>query len=301
VTVGSQAINLVVTGTGFVSGSNVLWSGAVISTTYVSSTQLDATVPQNLLAVSGNATITVESPSGVISNAETFIVSPVGAGSSTGGLAHYAVGSNFTTGIFVINTGGTVAQYSISFFNDNGVSSFLPFSTGTTNQLSGTLPPYGSLYVEATNPNGPLTAGWGQISADTSIVIQSLFRSTLNNTEYEAAVPSSTGDREFELPFDLTNFSPGVPLYTGIAVANLDTVNTANITCTARDQSGNIIPNGITIPSLVPLGHFSGYQFPNLTGLKGTIDCTSTTEVAVVALRFIGTNTFSSLPVIKKQ
>jgi hypothetical protein len=231
----------------------------------------------------------------------TFLIAATGTGSSTGGLAHYAVGSNFTTGITVVNTGGTNANWRIAFFDDNGNSTLLPFSTGTTNQLSGTLPPYGSYYVEATNPTGPLTSGWGQITADSPIVIQGLFRSTLGSTQYEAAVPSSSGDLEFELPFDTTTFSAGNPLYTGLAVANLSATTSAILTCTARDEFGNVIPNGLTIPQISPLGHWAGYQFPNLPATRGTFDCTSTTEVAVIGLRFIGTSTFSSLPVIKKQ
>jgi hypothetical protein len=63
---------------------------------------------------------------------------------------------------------------------------------------------------------------------------------------------------------------------------------------------GNTIPSAVTIPSLRPLGHWAGFQFPLLTGYRGTLDCVSNTNVAVVALRFIGTDTFPSLPVIKK-
>jgi hypothetical protein len=154
--------------------------------------------------------------------------------------------------------------------------------------------------VEAGNPNFPLASGWAQITADSSIVVQGLFRSTLNNTHYEAAVPSSTGSRGFEMPFDLTNFAPGTPIYTGLAIANLDSINPATITCTARDQSGITIPGGVAIPTIRASGHYATAQFPSLVGLRGTLDCVSTTNVVVIGLRFIGTDTLSSLPVIKK-
>ncbi|HEY3740579.1 MAG TPA: IPT/TIG domain-containing protein, partial [Bryobacteraceae bacterium] len=193
VTVGSQGLTLQVNGSGYLSNSTVLWNGTPLPTTYVSPTQLTATLSANLLSAAGSEQITVQNPNGSVSASSPFLVNAVGSGSSTGGLAHFAVGSNFTTGITIINTGATTAQYRITFYDDNGNPINLPFSTGTTNQLSGTLSPYGSLYIEATNPNGPLTSGWGQISADSSIVIQSLFRSTLNNTHYEASVPSSSG------------------------------------------------------------------------------------------------------------
>lgn len=300
-TVGSAGFTMLVTGSGFLNGSTVLWNGSAVPTSYVGATQLSAIVSQALLANVGTYNITVQNPNGTtISNVVAFTVAPVGGGSGSAGLAHYAVGSNWTTGLFIVNTGSSTAQYAVSFFDDNGNPTAVPFASGSTTRLIGTLPAYGSVYLEAANPAGALTSGWGQISADSSIVIQSLFRSTLNNTRYEAAVPSSTGSRAFELPFDATNFSAGVPLYTGIAIANLDSANVAQISCIARDGSGNLIANGVSIPTIRPLGHWAGFQFPGLVGQRGTLDCVSTTSVAVIALRFIGTDTFSSLPVIKK-
>lgn len=301
ITVGSPAFTLTVTGTGFLSGSSIQWAGSGLATTYANATQLTATVPANLISFAGSVNVTVQNPtSGATSNAVQFLVAPVGSGNSSGGLAHYAVGSNWSTGIFVINTGSNTANYSISFFDDNGNPAQLPFATGSTSRLSGALAPYGSLYIEAANPSGPLTSGWGQIGADSSIVIQSLFRSTLNNTHYEGSVASSTGSKAFELPFEGNNFALNTPTYTGIAIANLDPANTALVTCIARDASGIVIPNAIAIPSIRPLGHWAGATFPLLVGQRGTLDCLSSTNVAVIGLRFIGTDTFSSLPVIKK-
>ena len=301
ITVGSAGFTLLVSGSGFLNGSTILWGGSGLATNYVSANQLSANVSSSLVANVGSFNITIQNPgNGGFSNAVAFIVSPVGSGSASGALAQIAVGSNFTTGITIINTGSSSAQYSISFYDDNGNPIALPFSTGSTSRLSGALPPYGSTYVEASNPAGAVGQSWGQISADSNIVIQSLFRSTINNTQYEAAVASSTGSRAFELPFDATTFGTNQQLYTGIAIANLDSVSTALVSCIARDTQGNVIPNAVAIPTLRPLGHWSGFQFTLLQGQRGTLDCTSSTTVAVIALRFIGTDTFSSLPVIKK-
>ena len=111
----------------------------------------------------------------------------------------------------------------------------------------------------------------------------------MNGTYYEAAVPSRSGSKEFIFPFDTTTFGPtNTPFYTGFAVADLDQA-IANITCTARDSLGNILPNAVVVPSLKALGHWSNYLFPMLTGLRGTIDCVSNTNTAAIALRFIGT------------
>src|ERR1019366_4633749 len=217
-------------------------------------------------------------------------------------LPHFASGGIWTTGFFVLNKGSSAAHFSIAFHDDNGNPIALPFSTGTANTLSGTVPAQGLAYYEASNPQtSSVIGGSGQITADPSIVVQALFReNSSGSTYYEAAVPSSSGSKEFLLPFDATTFAAtGQPFYTGFAIANLD-ATMSNVVCTARDSGGSIIPSAIAVPSLAPQGHWANYLFPNLTGSRGTIDCVSNTNIAATALRFIGTKAFSSLPVITK-
>jgi hypothetical protein len=235
------------------------------------------------------------------------IVNPASIGQSpnrnTAALPHFAAGNTWTTGIFVINTSSQPANFSIGFHGDNGNSIPLPFSTGSTNTLSGTVSAQGSAYYEAANPSGQLISGWGSITADASIVVQALFRGDDNGTYYEAAVPSESGSKEFLIPFDATTFVPtGAQFFTGFAIANMDQNTTAMVTCTARTPGGTVITNGISSAPLAinPLGHWAGYSFPNLVGQRGTIDCVSNTSIAATALRFIGTSAFSSLPVIQK-
>ncbi len=164
----------------------------------------------------------------------------------------------------------------------------------------------GSAYYEASNPFAPVIDGWGQITSDPSIVIQAFVSRELNGTYYEAAVPSNSGSQEFEIPFDATIFTPtGDQFFTGFAIANLDPLLAAQVLCTARDQTGAVIPNVFNSltgppPSIAGFGHWAGYNFPALMGLRGTIDCTANTNIAATALRFLGNKAFSSLPVIDK-
>src|SRR6266481_7383292 len=76
-TAGSADFTLTVNGTNFVSSSTVNWNGAPLATSFVSSTQLTATVPASLVATAGTASITVVNPSpgGGTSNAQTFTIS----------------------------------------------------------------------------------------------------------------------------------------------------------------------------------------------------------------------------------
>ena len=64
VTAGSVPLALHVTGTGFVSGSVISFNGTSLQTTYVSSTQLSASVPASLLATSGSFSVAVVNPDG---------------------------------------------------------------------------------------------------------------------------------------------------------------------------------------------------------------------------------------------
>src|SRR5438093_12620277 len=59
---GGPDFTLTVNGTGFVSGATVNWNGTPLATTFVSSSQLTATVPAANIAVAGTASITVVNP-----------------------------------------------------------------------------------------------------------------------------------------------------------------------------------------------------------------------------------------------
>jgi hypothetical protein len=216
-----------------------------------------------------------------------------------GDLPHLVAGGVWTTGVYILNTGFLPASYLISFFDDSGNPAPLPFPSGNSTVLQGTLPPQTMKYIEAANPQGPLTVASGLINADPTITVQALFRESAGGGNYyEAGMPSSGGGSGFAIPFDATTFTAtGAPVYTGFAIANLDLANAATVTCTATDQTGAVIPNAVMIPVLPPLGHYANYLFPALTGNRGTINCSSTTTVAAVALRFLGA-AFSSLPVL---
>jgi hypothetical protein len=73
---GGPSFTLTVNGTGFVSGSAVNWNGAPLATTYVTTSQLTATVPGSNIALAGTASVTVASPGSAASNTIFFQVIP---------------------------------------------------------------------------------------------------------------------------------------------------------------------------------------------------------------------------------
>jgi hypothetical protein len=71
---GDPGFNMTVTGTNFVPGSSVVWNGTPLPTSYVSATQIMASVPASSIAVSTSASVTVQNPGGAISPSSPFTV-----------------------------------------------------------------------------------------------------------------------------------------------------------------------------------------------------------------------------------
>jgi uncharacterized repeat protein (TIGR03803 family) len=125
----SSPITVTVDGSGFVSGAMVNWNATALATTYVSSTELTATIPASDFASATNATITVTNPTpgGGTSAGLTFQVvaaptsvfvngawagDPLGTAVTwTDGTTHYVGYDAFGTiqaGINAVAAGGTV-------------------------------------------------------------------------------------------------------------------------------------------------------------------------------------------------
>lgn len=75
-TVGGPSFTLAVTGSGFISGTQVLWGGEALATTFVDGTMLTAQVAAARIADAGLVEVTAQSPGpgGFTSNAATFVV-----------------------------------------------------------------------------------------------------------------------------------------------------------------------------------------------------------------------------------
>lgn len=220
-------------------------------------------------------------------------------------LPHFAVGGSFTTEFLIINAGSSAGTLTMSFFDDAGKPMALNFpslslnTTGLTTKTS--IPPGGSIFVEASNPNGPVQGGSARITASAGISVTAIYRSRASDGKYyEASVGTTSGNTRFTMPFDATTFAAtGDQVYTGIAVVNADSTKSAAVNCTATDPAGVVIPNALSIPSLPPSGHWANYLFPALTGKRGVLDCSASTKVGAIGLQFLGTNAFSTLPVIE--
>jgi uncharacterized protein (TIGR03437 family) len=77
-TAGGPAFNLTANGTNFVASSTVRWNGTDLTTAFVSTTQLIAQVPANLIVAAGSAQVTVftPTPGGGVTAAQSFTINP---------------------------------------------------------------------------------------------------------------------------------------------------------------------------------------------------------------------------------
>ena len=107
---GGAGFTLTVNGNGFIDGTGsdrsvVHWNGSPRATTFVSSTQLTATIPASDIATAGTANVTVVNPGNLTSNTATFTInnpaptissiSPATAVAGSGGFTLTITGTNF--------------------------------------------------------------------------------------------------------------------------------------------------------------------------------------------------------------
>src|SRR5712691_5077706 len=114
VAAGAAGFGLTVTGSNFVSGSTVQWNAANRTTTFLSSTQLQATIPATDVATAGTAQVTVVNPApGGTSNALTFTIGStvalavVRAGTGSGTVTSTPAGITCGTSCSATFPGGT--------------------------------------------------------------------------------------------------------------------------------------------------------------------------------------------------
>jgi hypothetical protein len=129
---GGQSFTLTVNGTGFVSGSVVQWNGTALATTFVSGSQLTATVPASDIATARTASVTVVNPgTGTISNVSAFEVVTPAPGPSldifSNASTSYEPGCVSSADL----TGNGIPDLVVCDFHDSQISVYLGKGGGT--------------------------------------------------------------------------------------------------------------------------------------------------------------------------
>jgi hypothetical protein len=174
VVAGTATFTVIVTGSGFINGSTLNWNGVAYTTTFVSATQLTASIPAASIVLAGAVTITVYTPlpGGGTSNAVSFIItsgtnpSPVATGLAPGSVN--AGGGQFTLAVAGSNfISSSVIKWNnvaltTNFVNSTQLTSFVPAAniavTGTASVTVFTPAPGGgtsSVLTFAINSTAP--------------------------------------------------------------------------------------------------------------------------------------------------
>lgn len=103
---GGAGISLMINGKGFANGAVAIWNGTVLTTTFVSDTELTATVPASLLTTPGTFYVIVLNPAtGGGSAGLSFIVKVTSIGLKTGTPTRNPTTQAITLPITITNTG----------------------------------------------------------------------------------------------------------------------------------------------------------------------------------------------------
>jgi len=226
-------------------------------------------------------------------------------GTTGGSLAHVATGNGWETLFTLVNTGTSVAQFTLSFYNEL-TGALLPLTfvlpqTGTTLQTASSvtqlLAPGATLLIQTQGSSKTVTCSahlttTGDVSGFAIFQIQS--------SGQEAVVPLETRTSgTFVLAYDNT----GV-LGTGVALANVS-ATMATVPVTVLDDTGATLTTG-TIP-LAANGHTSfmltdnTLGFPVTAGKRGTIEFQTPSggQISALGIRAVG-SIITTIPVLAK-
>lgn len=250
----SSSFELTVTGSGFVPGSTVRWNGSNRNTTYVSATQLTATIPAADLVNMGQAAVTVytDGPGGGPSAASlTFTIAaasnPIPVANSLSPATAAAGSPAFTVTI----TGSGFLHGSKATWNgQDRTTRFVSATQLGIDLLASDLATGGTGIIQVTNPtpggglSAPLTftitggaapaaATLTSISPDHAAAGSAAFTLTVTGTNFTAASKVRwNGDER------TTTFVSATQLTASIAAADIATAGTAAVTVmTGTDET----------------------------------------------------------------
>jgi Cep192 domain 4 len=296
--VGSASLVATLNGVNFLSESVVLWNGTALPTSFVSGTELKATIPAGNMAspVAAQVAVSNPSPGGGTSNALMFDVrtpgsSPIPAGAVQTIISHSAYGGGWITRLFVANLSNASNTVTINRIDQAGTL----VDSNTT-----VLPPGGEIDL----PDGesqrslPLTINWFAIGSQGPVIASVLFdfqgaaAPAPQNFNTAIGALASSPLAAFTAIARVT--SPGGDL--GLALANLN--NSSNtVTIKLYDQGGLLVAQ-----DAVTLGPYAQTAFDltqraafqnllqNTNEFDGTLQVTASDPSKPVAALVVGAN-----------
>jgi IPT/TIG domain/Calcineurin-like phosphoesterase len=182
---GGDAFTLTVNGENFTNGSMVRWNESNRPTTFISSTQLAATISAADVAAKGLASVTVASPGG-ISNAGTFTIEPHRVLPIVDDLSPVnaeAGGPSFTLNV---NGANFVDSSVVRWNNDNRPTTFVSANHLTAAISAADISAGGAALITVSNPDGKSNVSSFTITPPSLILV------TETNSERAIALDSVT-------------------------------------------------------------------------------------------------------------
>lgn len=152
---GGPGFALTVNGSSFVPGSVVRWNGADRPTTFVTASQLTATIAASDIAAQGSATVTVynAAPGGGTSNGASFTVTGApNPAPSIGGLAPASATAGSPAFTMTVNGSNFVNGAVVRWNGSDRATTFISATQVTANVLSGDIAANGTANVQVFNP-----------------------------------------------------------------------------------------------------------------------------------------------------
>jgi hypothetical protein len=226
-------------------------------------------------------------------------------GSNGGSITHVAYNGGWTSVFYIVNTGSSSAQFTLSFVDENGVALAVPLllpqsgTNTTTAVLTRTLAAGEMLVVDTNQQDSPTpVAGSAQLTTTGNIGGFEIFR--WNTFGQEASVPLETRTpNSFVLVFDDTN-----GLTTGVALASTSGLP-VNITATFRDDTGGQIgvPQSIALAAHAHKSFLLPDLFQTAAGKRGMVEFAAPQgqTISVIGLRARSSDgTLTTIPVLTK-
>ena len=221
-TAGSPSFALTVDGSNFISGSKVRWKGSDRTTTFVSVTELLASIPAADIASAGSAGVTVYTPSpgGGTSNTVNFDVYPVLSSVTVSPSA--VAGGTSSTGTVTLSGPAPLGGAVVSLSSDNTSAATVP----------------ASVTVAAGAASATFTIATVPVSSTTIARISGLFGGVTRSSNLTVNLPSLSSLSLNPSTVQGGNSSTGTvtlsgPAPTGGAVVSLSNSNTSTATVPA--------------------------------------------------------------------
>ena len=274
-TAGGAAFTLTVNGSNFLSGAKVRWNGSDRTTTFVSATQLQASILAADIAALGTISVTVLNPDGGVSNTMSFDVRvPVSAPTVTGLSPSFATagGAAFT---LTVNGSNFLSGAKVRWNGSDRTTTFVSATQLQASILVADIAATGTIPVTVLNPDGGVS---NTLSFDVRVPVSAptvtglspsfataggaAFTLTVNGSNFlsGAKVRWNGSDRT-------TTFVSATQLQARILAADIAAVGTISVTVLNPDGS---LSNAMTFEVRVPsAGYIDDFNRPNESPLKG--------------------------------